>query len=200
MYDWRKMPEPMRTRVLSERKVYRRPWHAPPHFEYKGTEQFIITAAGFEHRHIIGTSAERMNQCESELLDICEQLSAHLFAWCVLPDHYHLLTETDRIKELLKRLGLFHGRSAYQWNGEDNSRGRKVWYRCVERSMRSERHYFATLNYIHHNPVKHGYVTKWQDWPFSSGREYLEKIGVDEASRIWRGFPVLDYGKEWDVD
>jgi putative transposase len=66
--------------------------------------------------------------------------------------------------------------------------------------MRSERHYFATLNYIHHNPVKHGYVTKWQDWPFSSGREYLEKIGVDEASRIWRGFPVLDYGKEWDVD
>jgi putative transposase len=64
--------------------------------------------------------------------------------------------------------------------------------------MRSERHYFATLNYIHNNPVKHGYVQKWQDWPFSSAREYLEKVGFEMASTIWKEYPVLDFGKGWD--
>jgi putative transposase len=139
-----------------------------------------------------------MRECESELIRIADELAARLFAWCVLPNHYHLLIETDKIQEFLKGLGLFHGSSSHKWNGEDSSRGRKVWYRCFERSMRSERHYFATLNYIHNNPVKHGYVQKWQDWPFSSAREYLEKVGFEMASTIWKEYPVLDFGKGWD--
>ena len=76
----------------------------------------------------------------------------------------------------------------------------KVWFRCVERAMKSERHFFATLNYVHNNPVKHGYVERWQDWPYSSARDYLTSVGFDEAARIWHEYPVLDYGKDWDVD
>ncbi len=65
---------------------------------------------------------------------------------------------------------------------------------------RSERHFFATLNYVHNNPVKHGYVEKWQDWPYSSASEYLMKMGRETASQIWKEYPVLDYGNEWDRD
>ena len=54
------------------------------------------------------------------------------------------------------------------------------------------------MNYIHHNPVRHGYVTRWQDWPFSSASDYLEDVGKEEASRVCLDYPVLDYGKEWD--
>ena len=124
--------------------------------------------------------------------------SSKVYAWCVCPNHYHVLVNTDRIKQLCKGLGLFHGRSSFRWNGEDESRGRKVWYRCFDREIRSEGHFWATVNYIHHNPVHHGYAEKWQDWPWSSAKEYLDQIGPARAERIWRDYPILDYGKGWD--
>jgi putative transposase len=64
--------------------------------------------------------------------------------------------------------------------------------------MKSERHFFATLNYVHNNPVHHGCVQHWQDWPWSSAAEFLEKMGYEKAKEIWRRYPVLDYGKNWD--
>ena len=198
MYNWRKMSDSDRDHVVKERKIRRFPWHAPPHFDYEGDLRFIITAACYEHKPIIGSSKERMAECESKLIEICQYVK--LFAWCILPNHYHLLIQTNAIKDFLASIGKFHGSSSHQWNGQDNSRGRKVWFRAVERSMRSERHFLASLNYIHHNPVKHGYVSKWQDWPFSSASEYLEKVGTAKASEIWREYPILDYGKEWDID
>ena len=64
--------------------------------------------------------------------------------------------------------------------------------------MRSDRHYWATINYVHHNPVRHGYVDRWTDWPWSSAQQYLTQTGVDEATRIWQDFPIANYGKDWD--
>ena len=52
--------------------------------------------------------------------------------------------------------------------------------------MRNERHHWATLNYIHNNPVHHGYVQRWQDWPFGSAVEYLEQQGIEKARERWR--------------
>jgi putative transposase len=91
-----------------------------------------------------------------------------------------------------------HGTLSFQWNGEEQTRGRQVWCGAVERFMRNERHFWATMNYVHNNPVHHGYVDRWQDWPYSSAREYLEQVGQDEAARIWKRFPILGYGKNWD--
>lgn len=198
MYDWRRRSNSEREFVVKQRKAQSRPWHAPPHFDYAGENSFIITAACFEHQHVIGGSPERMSECESALIEIAKEPESVLFAWCVLPNHYHLLLRTGHIKIVLKSIGRFHGSSSFRWNGEDNKRGRKVWYRCVERSMQSERHFKASLNYIHNNPVKHGYVKNWQDWPYSSAAEYIEKVGRDAAIALWREFPVLDYGQEWD--
>lgn len=56
--------------------------------------------------------------------------------------------------------------------------------------MRSDGHLWATVNYIHHNPVKHGYVTRWDEWPFSSASAYLNDVGRDEAAKIWNDFPM----------
>jgi putative transposase len=64
--------------------------------------------------------------------------------------------------------------------------------------MKSDRHYWATLNYVHHNPVHHRYAERWQDWPFSSAAAYLEAVGHETAWRTWKAYPILDYGKEWD--
>lgn len=163
MYDWRKMTAEERARALEERRARHLPWHAPPHLDLEGEHRYIITAACYEHAPIIGKSPERMMWCEEALLDICRELKAEVYAWCVLPNHYHMLLKTDRIAELRRGIGKFHGRASFTWNGEDESRGRKAWHNCFERPMKSERHFRASLNYIHHNPVHHGYVEHWQD-------------------------------------
>jgi putative transposase len=64
--------------------------------------------------------------------------------------------------------------------------------------MRNDAHFWATMNYVHHNPVRHGYVERWQDWPFSSALEYLQRVGPQQAARIWQTYPLLDYGEGWD--
>jgi putative transposase len=84
-------------------------------------------------------------------------------------------------------------------NGEDETQGRQVWYRYQDRCMRSERHYYTTLNYIHNNPVKHGYVKLWGEWPFSSFHWYLQTKGRDWLTDVWRSYPVRNYGDSWDV-
>jgi putative transposase len=49
-----------------------------------------------------------------------------------------------------------------------------------------------------HNAVRHGYVERWQDWPYSNAVQYLADIGTEEAKRRWREYPLLDYGNHWD--
>lgn len=200
MYDYRKMTPAQRHEAVEYRRLRMRPWHSPPHWEFQGPLQFMISGACYEHKHIIGVTPERMTACEVELLTICERFAKNVYAWCVLPNHYHLLVRTDTLKELRAELGRFHGRTSFKWNGEDQCRGRKVWHNCLDRGIKSHRHFWASVNYIHHNPVHHRYAEKWQDWPWSSAAGFLERVGRETAERIWREYPVLEMGKTWDVD
>jgi len=200
MYDYRKMTPEQKHEAVQYRRLRERPWHSPPHWEFAGQKQFIISATCYEHRPVIGVTPERMTECEAGVLDVCAQFAQTVYAWCVLPNHYHLLLQTERLEDLRAEIGKFHGRSSFKWNGEDQSRGRQVWYRCFEREIKSHRHFWASMNYIHHNPVHHGYVGKWQDWIWSSASDFLERVGHEKAMTIWHEYPILDYGKKWDVD
>jgi putative transposase len=142
MYDWRRMKAEERKWILANRRSRHHPWHSPPHLDFEGECQYLISAACYEHVAVIGKSAERMTECEEELLGTCRKLSCETYAWCVLPNHYHVLLRTDQIKKLRAELGQFHGRSSFSWNGEDERRGRKVWYNCFERPMKSDRHFW----------------------------------------------------------
>jgi putative transposase len=198
MYAWRQWTPEKRAEVLTHRKRQGRPWHGPPHFTGQQTTQYLITGACYEHAPILGTSPERMDAFASRLLSTFEAAEAVVHAWCVLPNHYHVLSTMLDLPKLIFQLGKLHGSTSFAWNGEDGARGRQCWHRATDRAMRSQEHFWATLNYLHHNPVRHGYVSKWQEWPWSSAREYLAKQGTDEAARIWKAFPVLDYGTGWD--
>lgn len=73
-----------------------------------------------------------------------------------------------------------------------------MWYRYSDRQIRSQAHYYASLNYIHINPVKHGYVEKPLNWPCSSVHWYLEHFGIEWLRETWKKHPVGDYGRGWD--
>jgi putative transposase len=197
-YLWRRLSPQQRQELLDYRREQRHPWHSPPHRPNFDRRSFLLTAACYGHQHHIGLSSERLDAFCRDLLSVITAQGAKTVAWCVLPNHYHVLTETDFIQNLLKELGRFHGRTSYRWNLEEGTAGRTVFYRCTERYMRSERHSWATLNYVHHNPVRHGYADVWTEWPWSSAREYLDQTGRDEAARIWRAYPIRDYGQKWD--
>ena len=199
MYDWRKMTDQERERTLAVRHYRKLPRHSPPHFDFAGTHCYLISATCYEHSPVIGRDPARMTECERETLLIYEEFCLSTYAWCILPNHYHAVVETDRVKALRRALGQFHGRTSFSWNVEDNCRGRKIWHNCFERRIKSERHFWATLNYVHHNPVHHGYVDSWQDWPWSSARDFLDQVGRERALDVWLNYPVLDYGKKWDL-
>jgi putative transposase len=199
MYYWRTLTKEDREIILAERKARKLPWHSPPHVEFENRKRYLITATCFEHKHIIGKDLQRLGECELGVLDVCKKLNSEVFAWCVLPNHYHILLQTNDLELLTKSLGKFHGSTSFDWNGEDNTRGRKVWFRCFSRAIRSDRHFWASINYVHQNPIHHGYVDQWQDWLFSSAAKYLEEFGREKALEIWRKYPILDYGKKWDI-
>ncbi len=43
----------------------------------------------------------------------------------------------------------------------------------------------AKINYIHHNPVKRGYVDEAKHWRYSSARDYEGIDGLIEVEKFW---------------
>jgi len=198
MYYWRSLTPEQRQTVLAERQRQHQPWHGPPHY-VSADGLYLLTAACYEHQPVIGFRSQRMAEFETELLTTGAAFASSIFAWIVLPNHYHLLLQSSELKALLAALGQLHGRTSHRWNGIEGVRGRKAWHRAAETAMKSERHFWATLNYVLNNAVRHGYVARWQDWPYSNAALYLEQTGRQEVERRWREYPIDDYGRDWDT-
>ncbi len=198
MYEWRKLTKKGQKELLEYRKANKKPWHTPPHIQ-GNKNYFLITAACYEHKPVIGKNLNRLDEFEEFLYETAKTCVESINAWVVLPNHYHILVRTDDVFVILKKLGKLHGKISCLWNGEENKRGRQVWHGAAEHGIKSERHFWATINYIYNNPVKHGYVKKWGDWTFSSFNLYLENVGRKEAEKVWREYDISDMGKEWDV-
>src|SRR5260370_14119940 len=126
-YRWRRMTPEQREAVLEERKCYTRPGHGPPLY-VSDSSLYLLSAACYEHHSIIGVSPKRMADFESDLLRTTAEGAQTIFAWIVLPNHYHLLVDTRDILALLKRHGELHGGTSFRWNGEDARRGRQGWH------------------------------------------------------------------------
>jgi putative transposase len=196
-YLYRKLTPEDRDRVLRERQARGFPLHAPPH-PMRTAGHYLITAANFEHQHIM-FSSERRTDFEARLLQNLREIDSTVFGWVVLPNHYHVLVgvnEFDGVSSAIKGL---HGRTAREWNLVDSLVGkRKVWYRFSDRKIRNELHFYRALNYVHFNPVKHGYVDSVYDWPWSSLQNYLEARGREWLRDNWKQYRPDRMGRGWD--
>ena len=195
MYEYRKLTPEQRREVVEQRLRMGYPPHSSPH-PLKNHPFYLITAACYEHKHRL-ISSERRQELLNQLFETFTGEGIQILAWVVLPNHYHLLTQEVDFPWLSRQLRLIHGRFAYRWNQEDGLSG-KVWCSYSDRAIRSERHYYATLNYIHYNPVKHGFMGSPYDWKESSVHWYLEQNGREWLRDCWVKYPVKDYGKGWD--
>ena len=198
MYEWREMTPEKREEVLRLRRQSRVPWHSPPHYTEPGVHHYHLASTCYEHAPILGHTPGRMADFEFRLREGFIANGNRLAAWCILPNHWHALVFTKDLVSLLSDIGKLHGSMSFEWNREENLAGRKCWHRCSDRRIRSDAHRLAVMNYIHHNPVKHGYVRRWEEWPFSSSADFLEKEGRERALTLWKDYPVGETGKGWD--
>ena len=111
-----------------------------------------------------------------------------LHAWVVMPNHVHVLIHPlagRTISEIMQAEKSFTAKaiaagSAGLRPADKRNAGetpalpeRHVWQAdYYDRFIRNERHYAATVDYIHQNPVKAGLVARAEDWPWSSARDW----------------------------
>lgn len=196
MYDYRKLTPSERQKLVEERIARGFPPHQPPH-PIRGESFYLLSAACYEHRPHL-SSPERRQTILDSLFEQFTQRGMAILAWVILTNHYHVLVHVTNFEALKDIFQKVHGSTSYTWNRAEQTPGRKVWYRYSDRAIRSERHYYATLNYLHYNPVKHRLVESPYDWPWSSVHWYLEHYDREWLRDLWQRYPVRDYGKAWD--
>jgi putative transposase len=99
----------------------------------------------------------------------------------VLPDHLHCIwTLPPGDTNYSNRWRLIKGRFARKLADADapirqNTKGEyDVWQRRFwEHTIRDERDFQAHADYIHYNPVKHGFVKQVREWPYSSFHRFV---------------------------
>ena len=118
-------------------------------------------------------------------------LVADTYAWCLMPNHFHLLVRVKDEEEIRRRLNLsgfqnLTGFVSQKFSNLFNAYSkafnkREARHGCLFESpfkrieVHNETYLRQLVCYIHSNPVKHGFVDSILDWPWSS---YLTIISV----------------------
>ena len=141
--------------------------HAPVHrLSEHGT--FIVTASTLHKEHFF-RGEEKLTVLENHLLRLAKQHEVILEAWAVFSNHYHFVAHTtgteNQLRNLIARL---HYDTAEEINCRDGSPGRQVWFNYWDTQLTFEKSYFARLNYVHQNAVKHGLVRQSNEYRWCS--------------------------------
>jgi len=91
-----------------------------------------------------------------------------VLAWCIMPNHFHLLVSPERVDDLsrwmqwfmtshVRRYHHFHKSSGHVWQG-----------RYKSFIVQEDKHLLTLLRYIEGNPVRAKIVTTAKDWTWSS--------------------------------
>lgn len=129
-----------------------------------------------------------------------QQYPFEIIASVILPDHLHTiwtLPENDAnysarwkaIKSIFTRLVIKEGVLLKKnKKGEYNLWQRRFWEHQIRDDLDLQRH----VDYIHYNPVKHGYVAQVIDWKYSSFNNYANKKYL---KKDWCGLANGDAGE-----
>ena len=134
-------------------------------FSYSGPNRYFLTICARDRRPLFENGA--LAECvRTQILLAADALGYIVVAYCVMPDHVHVLVEAANdcatLPEFVKRakqLSGFHGRRII---------GAAVWQTgYFERVLREREHTHTVVAYILNNPVRRGLVEDPRDYPFS---------------------------------
>jgi len=164
--------------------------HHPPH-HCLDNQWTLISAATIGHQAMLADPSAK--QIVRDILKSkLPEFGVSLGAWVILDQHYHLLLKLQDGGRLPRFIAALHGATACALNIAAEQPGRRVWDNYWDAGIRSEAGLWTRFNYIHHNPVRHGYVGNMADWRWSSYRHHLDRRGRDWMIDVMERYPVVD--------
>jgi len=115
----------------------------------------------------------------------------HLIAWCIMPNHVHVLIESMApLSKIVQSWKSYTGRWALGKNAELGLGvpGKHLWMREYwDRYIRDGKHFSQVVRYIHENPVKAGLCLDPQDWRWSSAHISQHENAGNAEHQLGRG-------------
>jgi len=159
-----------------------------------------IVAPGYPH-HITQRGNRRQPTffCDEDYLvyiDLMAQWCRHykvaIWAWCLMPNHVHLIAVPETPEGLTRAIGEAHRRYTRHINFRENWRGH-LWQGRFASFPMDEHHLLAAARYIEMNPVGADLVKQPEDYRWSSIHAHIE--GKDDE--LVKVAPLLDLIPDW---
>lgn len=162
---------------------YRTYVHTPPHL-YRSGAKYFITASIFRKMMLLDDKAKE--RLFLSLLKACENHFWKLEDWVILDNHYHIMLNAPEGEINLSRFVAEYHKFVALFIKKNNPKTihlSKIFNNYWDTCISYEKSYYARLNYIFYNPVKHGYVDNAEDYRWGSfyiryreNRAYIEKL------------------------
>lgn len=118
--------------------------------------------------------------------------ATQVWAYCMMPNHVHLVMVPDRESGLREALGEAHRRYTRYVNFREGWRGH-LWQERFHSFVMDERYLLSAVRYVEMNPVSAGLCKQPGDWPWSSAGAHLK----GEDDRLVTVKPMLDRVDNW---
>lgn len=108
---------------------------------------------------------------ENLLWQLQDEFEIDLYAYCLMPNHFHLLLKVRRGEDLSRGMQWFTTTHVRRYHRLHRSSGH-VWQgRYKSFIVEEDNHYLTVVRYIEGNPVRANMVETATDWVWSSHRE-----------------------------
>lgn len=164
--------------------------------DYFSPDLFFVTSAAINRERILNDEPKR-RLLRSVLNQVKQHHPFRTLGWVILPDHWHLLlavtqgSTLDRVVQSVVR----------QFNQEyltllGMPAGGLVWPARYEHHKVVDAAALAVhLDYVHYDPVRHGWAARPEEWLSSSYEEWIER-GAYELGWGWSE-PTSIRGRDW---
>ena len=122
----------------------------------------------------------------------CAERGVEIWAYCLMPNHIHLIAVPQSEDGLARAIGEAHRRYTRRINFREKWRG-YLWQGRFASFVMDEPYLLAAARYVELNPVRAGLVSDAPDWRFSSARPHL--VGRDDP--LVRVAPLLAMVADW---
>ena len=107
--------------------------------------------------------------------DVKSDLGFELHAYCLMSNHVHILFREKQLGDISLIMKRLLTKYAMYFNRKYQRSGALIASRYKSAPVEVNDYFIPLQRYIHQNPLKAGLVTKLEEYPFSSYREYLFK-------------------------
>lgn len=128
------------------------------------------------------------------LAEFSKAYGTEVWAYCLMPNHVHLVMVPSEVDGLRATLGEAHRRYTRHINFRKGWRGH-LWHERFHSFVMDESYLLATVRYVERNPVVAGLCRRPQDWQWSSALAHL----CGEDNLLVRVKPMMDRVENWNA-